>query len=84
MVPKIKFEGQATCLNRSIQTQLVQRHVSCHLAQVQGIKKQKKNSSSETPECTHTSVNVLSLTQCTPVTSILHVDSKGTIETHSS
>lgn len=45
-------------------------------------KKQKKNSSSETPECTHTSVNVLSLTQCTPVTSILHVDTKGTIETH--
>ena len=56
--------------------------MSCHLAQVQGIKKQKKNNSSETPECIHTSVNVLSLTQCTPVTSILHVDIKGTIESH--
>lgn len=80
LVPKMKVEGQATCLNRSIPAASAERHVSLHLVQVQGSKKQKKNSS-ETSEGTHTNVNVLSLTQCTPVISMLHVDPKGTIET---
>ena len=41
LVPKMKVEGQATGLNRSIPAASAERHVSLHLVQVQGSKKQK-------------------------------------------
>lgn len=42
LVPKMKFEGQATCLNQSIPAASAERHVSFHLVQVQGSKKTKE------------------------------------------